>query len=194
MLDRKILLVLVPLLLLQGCGQAETSSETTTVNENSEFSTALKGEKESWLNALNQARAEARDCHDGAGMVGPSMPLRWNSELYAAAYEHSYDMAMSDTFSHYGSGTQWDITGSNNGGRSYFYERIESNGYGTYHTLGENIAGGQESIEEVMEAWLESPGHCANIMNGNFTEVGIAVVTEPDTTFGIYWTQNFGSR
>jgi uncharacterized protein YkwD len=194
MLDRKMLLVTVPFFLLVGCGQAETYETTTTPDNTTEVTAVLKGEGERLLDALNQARSVARDCHDGAGIVGPSRPLRWNNELYAAAYEHSYDLAMSDTFSHYGSGTEWDVTGSNNGGRSYFYERIESNGYGEYRTLGENVAGGQRSVEEVMEAWLASPGHCANIMNDDFSEVGIAVVTEEDSSFGIYWTQNFGSK
>ncbi len=195
MLDRKIFLVVVPFVFLVGCGQSGSGSSVTTEESVESTSVVLKSENQDWLNALNQARTEPRDCHDGLGMVGPSKALSWNEELYASAYEHSYDMAMSDTFSHYGSGTKFDITAvNNNTNASYFYERIESNGYGEYHTLGENIAGGQESIEEVMEAWLASPGHCANIMKADFTEVGIAVVTEEASRFGIYWTQNFGAK
>jgi uncharacterized protein YkwD len=147
------------------------------------------------LQALNMARGVARDCHDGLGVVGPSRALRWNDELYASAYEHSSDLAQSNTFSHLGSGTEFDITGANSGGeKSQFFERIESNGYTNYYTLGENIAGGQENITEAMEAWLESPAHCTNIMNDKFEEVGIAVVVAEDTTFEIYWTQNFGTK
>ncbi len=195
MLDRKIFLVVVPFFLLVGCGQSEGSSSVVTEENREEVPVALKSENQDWLNALNQARTERRDCHDGLGLVGPSKALSWNDELYASAHEHSYDMAMSDTFSHYGSGTKFDTTAINNNSKpSYFYERIESNGYGEYKTLGENIAGGQESIEEVMKAWLASPGHCANIMKSDFNEVGIAVVTERSTQFGIYWTQNFGSK
>ncbi|MCH9740342.1 MAG: CAP domain-containing protein [Epsilonproteobacteria bacterium] len=179
---------------LVGCGggSGDAPAQTPTV---SDITVVLKSENKDMLEALNFARSVSRDCNDGEGVVGPSNALVWNDELHAAAYEHSNDLAKSDTFSHYGSGTEYDITAVNNGdGPSYFYERIEHNGYGEYHALGENIAGGQSTIEDVMKAWLASPGHCANIMSEDFTEVGIAVVTEEDSTYGIYWTQNFGSK
>jgi uncharacterized protein YkwD len=170
-----------------GCGGG-----VTTTNDNSiEFT---KPEQQKILSAINKARSEARDCHDGLGLVGPVKPLIWNGELYAAAYEHSNDLAQSNTFDHMGSGTEFDITGSNKGRASIFYERIEENGYTEYRALGENIAGGQNSIEEVMEAWLNSPAHCTNIMNEKFTEVAVAIVEEPNSEYGIYWTQNFGSK
>ena len=152
-------------------------------------------EKQELLDAINQARSIQRDCYpadDSRGIMGPSPKLYWNNELYASALEHSTDLAQSDTFSHYGSGTSSDITG--NGKPSIFYERIVANGYSNYYSVGENIAGGQETLEEVMHAWLTSPGHCENIMNPNYTEVGVAIVTEADSTYGIYWTQNFGSK
>jgi len=194
MLGRKMVLMVAVGLLLVGCGESSDAyapTSTTAGEHLEEASDLLKADYQRWLDAINQARAEVRDCHDGKGLVGPSQPLRWNDELYASAYEHSYDMAMSDTFSHYGSGTKYDIT-ADGGSPSYFYERIENNGYTHYQHLGENIAGGQESIEEVMNAWLESPGHCANIMNNDFDEIGMAIVMEEESRFGIYWTQNFG--
>jgi len=58
--------------------------------------------------------------------------------------------------------------------KSQFFERIESNGYNDFYTVGENIAGGQTSIPEVMKAWLESPAHCTNIMN-NTSEKNVRV-------------------
>ncbi len=192
MFDKKISLALFSLLLV-GCGQVESTpvSATDISSERVEVSQTLKGEHQVWLDAINEARAQVRDCHDGQGSVGPSAPLRWNDYLYDSAYEHSYDLAMSDTFSHYGSGTEYDVT-SDDGEPSYFYERIEANGYSDFHHLGENIAGGQESIQEVMEAWLNSPGHCANIMSDKFSEVGMALVIQEGTRFETYWTQNFG--
>jgi uncharacterized protein YkwD len=181
-------------LLFVGCGETQTSPTTTELNQE-ELSVVVKSENQDMLEALNKARSITRDCRDGKGVVGPSKSLTWNDALYAAAYAHSSDMAQSDTFSHYGSGTASDITAINNEReKSYFYERIESNGYGNYTALGENIAGGQKNLDEVMEAWLKSPGHCANIMNDTFSEVGIAIVVEEDSTYGIYWTQNFGSK
>ncbi len=176
-----------------GCGEGGGAKSTSTPTDSS-ISSALKTTNSAILEAINNARAEARDCNDGRGIVGPSVALTWNSELYASAYEHSNDLATSDTFSHDGSGTASDITGSNNGNASRFDARINANGYAGYTLIGENIAGGQESIELALKAWLKSPNHCRNIMEREFTEIGVAVVTNPDSTYGIYWTQNFGGK
>jgi uncharacterized YkwD family protein len=56
-----------------------------------------------------------------------------------------------------------------------------------YTTAGENIAKGQQSPEEVMNAWMNSDGHRKNILNPDFTEIGVGYV-KGDTT---YWTQQF---
>jgi len=175
-----------------GCG--ESGPTNSSISDESTISTALKTTNTAILEAINKARAEARDCHDGRGLVGPSVALTWNSELYASAYEHSNDLATSDTFSHNGSGTVSDVTGSNNGNASQFNDRIRTNGYTDYTLIGENIAGGLESIELAVTAWLASPAHCTNIMENEFTEVGVAVVVNPDSSYGIYWTQNFGGK
>jgi uncharacterized protein YkwD len=58
----------------------------------------------------------------------------------------------------------------------------------SYNTAGENIAYGQKTAEAVMNAWMNSPGHRANIMNGKFGKVGIGVYVKNGT---IYWTQLF---
>jgi len=172
-----------------GCGE-----QPTTTTSNKDLINFNKPYKSDLLKAINKARSEPRDCHDGLGLVSPSEPLIWNSELYASAYEHSSDLAYSNTFDHLGSGTEHDITGNNNNKRSLFFERIEANGYVNYHIVGENIAGGQSSIDEVMKALLNSPKHCTNIMNPDYKEVGIAIVVNPDSEYGIYWTQNFGGK
>ena len=57
---------------------------------------------------------------------------------------------------------------------------------------GENIAAGYPDEGSVMTAWLDSPGHCSNIMDSAFTEMGAGFGENPGSTFGIYWTQNFG--
>jgi uncharacterized protein YkwD len=174
-----------------GCGdQGPTTSDTTEESLNS----VLKTTNSTILDAINNARSVARDCNDGRGVVGPSAPLSWNNELYSSAYEHSSDLAESDTFNHDGSGTSSDVTGSNLNRASLFNERIKANGYSAYSIIGENIAGGQESIDDAVTAWLASPAHCTNIMESEFKEMGVAVVVNPDSTYGIYWTQNFGSK
>jgi uncharacterized protein YkwD len=196
MFNRKILIKLLSAIILStlfiGCGTTDNNVAIAGV-EHRQINISVQ--QQELVDAINKARSVQRDCYpadDTQGVVGPSPKLYWNDELYAAALEHSTDLAMSDTFSHYGSGTEYDITG--NGEPSLFYERIVTNGYSNYYTVGENIAGGQKTLEEVMDAWLASPGHCENIMNPNYTEVGVAIVTEADSTYGIYWTQNFGSK
>lgn len=179
-------------LLFVACGGG--SNVTTTTMDNATLEAAEQTTQDEILDAINKARSVARDCNDGNGLVAAAPALTWNSELYASAYEHSYDLAQSDTFSHYGSGTASDITGSNNNTTSYFNERIKANGYVNYKTIGENIAGGQPSIQEAVEAWIASPTHCTNLMNPTFKEIGVAVVTNLNSEYKIYWTQNFGSK
>ncbi|HEY1023735.1 MAG TPA: CAP domain-containing protein, partial [Sphingobacteriaceae bacterium] len=70
-------------------------------------------------------------------------------------------------------------------------DRIEAAGYKLAglqsYSYGENIAAGQRSIDQVMSSWIKSPGHCKNLMNPNFTEIGVAQAN-------YYWVQNFGMR
>lgn len=56
----------------------------------------------------------------------------------------------------------------------------------SYSSAGENIAMGQTTPEQVVQAWMDSPGHRANIMNSSFTRIGVGYVAS-----GNYWTQQF---
>ena len=191
----KIFLLIIISILVIGCGETSNFTPNTKNNLKSlAYEKAMQTTKEEILNTINKARSVARDCHDGQGLVPPAPALSWNNELYASAYEHSYDLATSNTFSHYGSGTLSDTTGSNNGKKSYFIDRIEANGYSNYRIIGENIAGGHTTIKATVNAWITSPAHCANLMNSKFTEVGVAVAVDESSEYGIYWTQNFGSK
>jgi len=188
----KLLSIIIISSLFIGCGTTDNNVVIAGV-KNRQIDISVK--QQELIEAINHARSVKRDCYpndDSRGVMGPSPKLYWNNNLYASALEHSTDLAQSNTFSHYGSGTSSDITGD--GKPSIFYERIVANGYSNYYSVGENIAGGQKNLEEVMKAWLASPGHCENIMNPNYTEVGVAIVTKADSTYGIYWTQNFGSK
>ena len=69
-------------------------------------------------------------------------------------------------------------------------ERVEDCGY--FGGSGENIAYGYRSPKAVMEGWLNSPGHRANIERETYTTIGVGVVTNDDGT--TYWTQNFGTE
>ena len=145
-----------------------------------------------YLQAVNRMRAQPRRC--GSRTYAAAKPLRWNRKLYLAAYEHSRDMASCCHFSHHGSGkaSDWTATAQQLGKCSSFVDRIENNGYTRHLAIAENIAYGMRSVEEVMQQWIESPGHCKNIMNPSFTEFGMAQVK--DSSGRYYWTQTFGSQ
>ena len=126
----------------------------------------------------------------------PVPPLRWNSKLALAAKIHSNDLAESNTFSHTGSGESSDIVAQldHPGTGSTMQERIEYTGYTEWTYLGENIAGGQSTVQEVIDAWIGSPGHCRNLMREEFTEVGMTRVNNTNSKYKSYWTQDFGKR
>ncbi len=152
--------------------------------------------KNAYLKAINDARAQQQDCGE-EGIKAPVPPLKWNDALYKAAYEHDYDMSETDMnpLSHNGSGTQNDWTAQvKNLEYSTFKDRIENNGYGAWSALGENIAAGDavKTAKNAVDAWLKSPGHCANLMNPNFTQVGMAHINKDGTHYINYWTQDFG--
>lgn len=130
------------------------------------------------LKLVNAARTKERKC--GTTRYKPASPLRWNGKLGQAALTHSRDMAQNSYFSHKGS----------NG--SMVGIRAKAEGY-AWRSIGENVAAGQGSPQQVVEGWLASPGHCANIMNSTFTETGAAYVTNPESDMTIYWTQVFGA-
>ena len=59
----------------------------------------------------------------------------------------------------------------------------------SYRTAGENIAMGQTSPSQVMNGWMNSEGHRANILNSSFTKIGVGVVQNASGRY--YWTQHF---
>jgi uncharacterized protein YkwD len=116
--------------------------------------------------------------------MGPAPPLTWDSRLEAAALAHSMVMMTTPCFSHDGTGTSPCPDGNP-------CTRITSAGY-MWMAYGENIAAGQTTLTDVMNSWLMSPGHCRNIMDGTFTQMGAAMVMGGGP-YGIYWTQDFGT-
>ncbi|HBJ00567.1 MAG TPA: hypothetical protein DDY89_06285, partial [Lysinibacillus sp.] len=96
-----------------------------------------------------------------------------DDKLMAAAREKSQDMQSNNYFSH---------TSPTFGSP---FDRMKALGI-AYKSAGENIAQGQRSPQEVVQAWMDSPGHRANILNGKFTHIGVGYVKS-----GNYWTQQF---
>lgn len=100
-------------------------------------------------------------------------PLKVDTELSKVAREKSRDMATNNYFSH----------DSPNYGSPF--DMMEQYGI-SYQTAGENIAKGQTSPEQVVNGWMNSEGHRENIMNANFTHIGVGYVEQ-----GNHWTQQF---
>jgi uncharacterized protein YkwD len=69
-------------------------------------------------------------------------------------------------------------------------ERVDERNY-SWSAVGENIAAGQNSVDQVVDGWLSSPGHCANIMRAEFTEMGAAKIEAPGSKYSPLWTQVF---
>ncbi|MEO9323926.1 CAP domain-containing protein [Nocardioides sp. C4-1] len=127
---------------------------------------------------VNEARALGRRC---GGTYYPAVPaLSVNTRLSAAAASHAQDMAARDYFSH--TSPNGDDPG----------DRLEDAGY-DWRSYGENIAAGYRAAADVVQGWLDSPGHCQNIM-GRFTEIGVGYAFDADSQWGHYWVQEFGTR
>lgn len=190
------LAALVSLLVLAACGggggdSSNTTSTTTDTTQTptetvpadttpvaAEATCNIAGFAQAMLNAVNQARIAGRNC--GTDYYPAVAPLTWNTQLAQAAAGHSTDMANNNYFSH----TSLD-------GRT-FLDRINATGYlGSY--WGENIYAGGADVSAAVNAWLDSPGHCANIMNANFKDLGAACAYNASSTYSYYWTQDFAA-
>jgi uncharacterized protein YkwD len=102
-------------------------------------------------------------------------PLAVDSHLTSAAQQHSDDMARTGFFSHTSkSGKGWEA-------------REIASGFSSERTGGENIAFGQTSAKQVVNTWMHSPPHRRNILDCQFTTIGIGYAAN-----GHYWTQDFG--
>jgi uncharacterized protein YkwD len=105
-------------------------------------------------------------------------PLEVDTRLATAAQRHSEDQAEHQTMSHDGSDG------------STLAQRIDRVGY-KWRTIGENVAYGQTTPTQVMDAWMNSAGHRQNIRNCDFEDIGVGVARDSDGR--LYWTQDFGA-
>lgn len=118
------------------------------------------------LNAHNQERA-ARNIS----------PLVMNAKLNAAAQKHANWMAANRKMSHDQNGVP-------------FTTRLTAEGY-HFWSAGENIAMGQPTVQAVMTAWMNSPGHRANILKAQYREAGFGIATADGR---VYWCVDFGAQ
>lgn len=109
-------------------------------------------------------------------------PLKIDETLSRAAFWKAVDLAGAPKFEHK------DTLGREP------KDRIESFGYLDWERLSENIAGGYLTSDEVVDAWMHSPGHRKNILDPKVNEIGIAFYFDPKSRHGYYWVQNFARR
>lgn len=125
---------------------------------------------EEMVEMVNQVRSQARVC--GGKRYAAAPPFRLNAALQRAAQKHADDMATKGYFSHH-----------SRDGRSPS-QRIQAEGY-AFWAAAENVAKGHRHAQSAINSWLKSAGHCANIMNPEYTEMGMA-------QNGTLWVQTFG--
>jgi uncharacterized protein YkwD len=106
--------------------------------------------------------------------------LSIDATLTKVAQAHSQDMADNNFFDH-----------DSQDGRSAF-DRMSAAGY-RYSTAAENIAAGQSSPASVVDGWMNSEGHRANILNCSLKEIGVGYAVSSSSTYRTYWTQDFGT-
>jgi uncharacterized protein YkwD len=126
------------------------------------------------LQLVNAARARGAQC--GAQSFGPAPPLTLSLTLAGVARGHATDMAVHDYFEHQ------DLSGQSPA------DRVRAAGY-SEKLVGENIAYGPKSVEEVVKGWLASPGHCQNIMDPHFAQMGIGLAPGRAARRGLFWVQ-----
>jgi uncharacterized protein YkwD len=112
--------------------------------------------------------------------------LQASDTVAEAAARHSLDMGNFDYFSHQTGGSNFFPAGYQP------WDRMRSLGYNYSTAMGENIAAGQQTAQQVFDAWRNSSGHNANMLNGSFKVIGIARRAVSGSPYGVYWTTDFG--
>ena len=167
-----LLTAAVVALVAAGCAPPE--KKTVVVRKNQYVRcTSASGIEKQMVRLINRARASGGKC--GGKRYRPAAAVRWNAALARAARSHSKDMAGRNRLGHQGTG------------RSTVEKRVGRAGY-TWRAVGENVAGGLGSSEAVVSGWLKSPGHCANILDPAFTDIGAACAQNTSSLYRTYWT------
>lgn len=139
---------------------------------------ALSAEAQDTLQRINAYRAAGATCGDQRMAAAP--PLTWSAQLEQAASKHARDMAARRTMSHTG------------GDGSRMRDRVARESY-AWSALGENVSAGYNTVVAGLVGWMNSPGHCSNMMSPNFREVGVGAAAAPGDTYGWYRAMVLGS-
>jgi uncharacterized protein YkwD len=140
--------------------------------------------KQSLLDSINTKRASGFTCPAPVGNR-PAVPaVTWNAKLELMSLKHTNvlvnvnaDFGKVDPHSGVGDGT--------------VSTRATAVSY-PFLAIGENIAAGQLNVTEAMDDWLASSGHCAAIMDADFTQIGASKLGTNGGAYATYWTLNFG--
>lgn len=162
-----LLLLSLSLLFCHGCTTDLTTGEENDMPDLPPTDTVNNAYARDALARVNALRAAGCTC--GSQVMPPAPAVALHPALQRAAERHSADQAGRQQMSHRGS------DGSRVG------DRLTAAGY-DWRSVGENVAWNQRSVEQVVTAWKNSPGHCRNIMNPDFRFMGLAVERW-------YWTQ-----
>lgn len=130
------------------------------------------------LELVNAARAQARTC--GREHFPAAGPLERSAALERAAAAHAEDMAEQMFMSH--EGTDGSMPA----------ERVTRAGY-AWIAVAENVAAGQTTPEQVVDSWLSSAGHCANLMSSRYSQTGAAHAVNLSGKRAIYWVQVYAA-
>ncbi|MFT9816476.1 CAP domain-containing protein [Lysinibacillus sp. NPDC056185] len=152
--------------------QATTNNTQTAQKENT-ATTPAQSTPSTTTSDVNAFEQEVVKLTNAERTKAGLAPFKTDDQLMAAAREKSQDMQSKNYFSH---------TSPTFGSP---FDRMKALGI-TYKSAGENIAQGQRTPQEVVQAWMDSPGHRANILNEKFTHIGVGYVKS-----GNYWTQQF---
>jgi uncharacterized protein YkwD len=128
-----------------------------------------------WIDGMNARRVSASPCASAPNAGA----LRWEGRLAMSAQDLALNLARRGTLSHV------DSLGRALG------QRLQEVGYRPLFAA-ENLAAGQEHFADVLDAWMSSPSHCANLMRADATDVGIACIRSDSTLYHWYWVVQFG--
>jgi uncharacterized protein YkwD len=172
MMRRIPVIVVLLAVVLFSCKKNDVPANSNPGTNNTSGDVVYNVNKATLLQLINNVRQTGCNC--GTAAMPAVAVLVWNDQLAKAGYDHSVDMKTNNYFSHTG------LDNSDPG------QRITAAGY-TWHAYGENIASGYTTEQAVVDGWLNSEGHCKNIMSANFNDMGVG-------REGNYWTQVFGAK
>lgn len=149
------------------CAAAQDKKDDKKKDKKEEFK--LSAEEQAVIDGTNAERKKAEK---------PQPALKMNQKLTEAARKHAENMAAQEKMDHV-------LDGKNPA------DRAKAAGY-KFKSLGENVAAGQRTPKDVVQAWMNSPPHRENILKDAYTEIGVAGVKGKDGM--IYWVQVFGKQ